>query len=126
MAELDTYAEAPQVADSLAQLRNIGWIFFPLNDQNGELTELVGAYEHPGSDVTDMLRLRSIKECLAQRIVDYPGHGGGVTWKHEDDLFSCVNELLCLPPPDATSRLVLVPAPRLWTPDRTRSPLPLH
>jgi hypothetical protein len=120
----DSYAEAPRVEQSLGELTRRGWHFMSVSDRAGELVEVAGSYAHPDSDVVDTLRMRSPEDCCARRIVGNPRAGGGVTWKYDGDLFSCVEELLELPAADAraTPRLVIAGAPTLWTPGHDSSP----
>ena len=121
----DSYAESSRVEQSLGELTKRGWQFMVNSDHAGELVELAGSCVHPDSDVVDTLRMRSMEECAARRIVGDPRAGGGVTWKCDGDVFSCVAELLALPAADAraTPRLVIASAPTLWTPGRISSPL---
>ena len=94
--------EYPELA-RLALLPSDGWAFWPVNDERGELSCVVGWRKWGAA--SDTLWIFDRGDCFAMRVVD-----GGLAWERTGTLANCLAELLGLPDP---SRLL---APGLWTP----------
>jgi hypothetical protein len=111
MLDIHSYVEAPRVENYLQTLLKLGWRFMPIGGEHA------GTYAHPASDVVDTLRMRDIHDCLAWRINGDPRSGGGIVWKYDGDLFSCIEKLLELPAPDepGAPSLVIASVPNFST-----------
>ncbi|MCP2166553.1 hypothetical protein LX83_003421 [Goodfellowiella coeruleoviolacea] len=96
--------EHPELAN-LELLKDAGWRFQPLADENGEPLCLVG-FHHVGP-YTDAIYLYDVHDSLAVRLLgDQPGWRGGMVWRYAGRLVECVRELLALPTPTLTTPLL--------------------
>ncbi|GAA1944790.1 hypothetical protein [Amycolatopsis minnesotensis] len=105
----------------LTALRDSGWKFSPETNQDGELVEIRGAYEWPGTGSADRLLFRYTTDALAVRT----DNTGDVVWQREGGLVEVVEQLMTLPRPGhrLTPRLALgVRAPIPWTPGQPLLP----
>lgn len=99
----------------LADLRDAGWFFMPVQDRDGELVEVRGVRRWSGSGSADAVMVRYTTDVAALRT----DHAGGVVWQREGTLTEVVDGLLALPPPAASGapRLVRGRSPSgLWVP----------
>lgn len=104
--------EFPQLR-RLVELCAAGWVFLPIRDGVGKLTELRGARTWPGG-YADALRLRYVTDAAAIRC----DHAGGMLWQRTGTLIDVTDGLLALPAPHhpGAPHLVTATLERLWTP----------
>lgn len=98
----------------LVDLREAGWSFLPVTDDDGELTELRGVRAWPGG-FADALRVVYTTDAAGLRV----DHTGCVVWQREGGLAEVVDGLLTLPGPETVGapRLVLGRSPSgIWVP----------
>jgi hypothetical protein len=82
----------------LETLKNAGWGFRPMSDENGEPTCLVG-FRHAGGPYTDAIYIYDINDSVAVRLVEDQSASSEVVWRCTGPLTHCVHELLALPSP---------------------------
>jgi hypothetical protein len=99
----------------LIGLRDVGWLFLPVNTIDGQPIELDGFRAWPGGYV-DGLRIYSATNAMGIRTA--PTEPPTLTWERTDTLSVVVAELLALPAPDdrLAPTLAVATAPKLWTP----------
>jgi hypothetical protein len=93
----DAIRRYPELAD-LAALRDAGWLFRPIADNDGRPIGLVGYHNRPM--YTDALYIFDRCDTKAVRLLaDQPGAAGGIVWHYEGLLAAAIHELLALPEP---------------------------
>ncbi|MEC3981609.1 hypothetical protein [Amycolatopsis sp. H20-H5] len=99
----------------LVTVREAGWVFRPIQDDDGELEGIAGSYSR--DQYTDALFIFDRTNVSAARVLD-DAYGGGCVWSKEgSDLQEVVYELLGLPEPGQPAAPHLVKrSSLLWTP----------
>ena len=105
----DAIRAYPELAQ-LATIRDTGWTFRHLTDEEGQLCGLVGVRHWPGH--TDALWIYGRGETRAVRLLaDAPGARGGLVWEHCGALADTTAALLELPAPGQPRAPALILAP---------------
>lgn len=114
ITEADAITRYPEL-DALLTLRQAGWCFRLLLDEDDQPGCLVGSYTQ--RQYTDAIFIYDQTHTAAARVLDNT-YGGGCVWKTESrSLTEVINDLLTLPEPDTDGAPTLViAAPELWTP----------
>jgi hypothetical protein len=118
MSESISDAEAvrrfPEI-QSLVDVRQAGWNFRPITDDNGSLVGISGSYSV--QQYTDAIFIFDRTNVTAARVVAEE-YGGGCVWSREGaDLQEVVYDILGLPEPGAPGAPHLVKRSNLlWTP----------
>lgn len=106
ITEADAVRAYPELAQ-LAVIRDAGWRFRHLLDDDGQLYALVGARHWPGH--TDALWILGRTETYAVRLLaDAPGARGGLVWERSGALADTAAALLELPAPDQPGAPTLI------------------
>ena len=114
ISEAEAIARYPEL-DALVTLRQAGWCFRLILDEDDQPGCLVGSYSR--QRYTDAIFIYDQTHTAAARVLD-DAYGGGCVWKTEArHLAEVVNDLVTLPEPDTRGAPALVIAsPELWTP----------
>jgi hypothetical protein len=114
ITEADALQRFPEL-EALVTMREAGWVFRLIYDDDGQPGCLVGSYTR--RQYTDAIVIHDQHNVSAARILD-DHYGGGCVWKTENNgLQETVYELLALPEPDTRGAPNLVKAASMiWTP----------
>ena len=113
ITEADALRAYPELA-YLGVIRDAGWRFRHLTDDDGQLYGLVVARHWPGH--TDALWIYGRTDTHAVRLLaDAPGARGGLVWERTGTLADTAAALLELPAPGqpGAPALIRAPAPSL-------------
>ena len=116
ITEADAIRAYPELA-YLGVIRDAGWRFRHLTDDDGTLYGLVGARHWPGH--TDALWIYGRTDTHAVRLLtDAPGARGGLVWERSGALANTAAALLELPAPGhpGAPALIRALAPSLLNP----------
>ncbi|PKW14557.1 hypothetical protein [Saccharopolyspora spinosa] len=99
----------------LVTVREVGWVFRPIQDQDGPLEGIAGSFSR--NQYTDAIFIFDRTNVSAARVLD-DAYGGGCVWSKEgSDLQEVVYELLGLPEPgDPGAPYLVKRSSLLWTP----------
>ena len=113
ITEADAIRRYPEL-DALITLRQAGWCFRLILDEDNQPGCLVGSYSR--ERYTDAIFIYDQTHAAAARVLDNT-YGGGCVWKTESrSLAEVANDLLTLPEPDTHGAPALVIRPLdLWT-----------
>lgn len=114
ITEADAIARYPEL-DALITLRQAGWCFRLILDDDQQPGCLVGSYSR--ERYTDAIFIYDETHTAAARVLD-DTYGGGCVWTTEGrNLADVVHDLITLPEPGMPGAPALVIAsPELWTP----------
>lgn len=107
------------VDDGIRALLARGFRFQTVQDDDGDLTVLVGSYGWPCC--YDRLHIWAENEAIAARVVPSARRGDDVVWSYQDGAVATIQALLELPDPDepGAPHLVRRAPSSLWLPPST-------
>ena len=110
----ETLRRFPELQE-LVTVREAGWHFRPITDDEYKLEGIVGSYNR--AQYTDALWIYDRSKVIGIRVLD-DSYGGGTVWlKDSGDLQEVVQELRALPEPgQRLAPHLVIASTRLWTP----------